>query len=154
MPDPIFRLDLEEKLSQGDIFENLEVAEAFATPPTMRMRVAVLTNSCDLDKQRPTALVVRMVPLADLPKGPAGDARQGRVARALFLPAEGAFPDSILDFEAIYRVPRASLIAAMEHGDRIASMTDRGRKALAGWLGYYIGREQAANAAGSGAPAL
>lgn len=148
MPDPMFLPMPREQLSQGDVFEGIEISDLAGNPPTFSARILLLTNDCDIDKVKthPVVLGLRVTPMSVLEnadRGLAGDVRRDRVPAAMLLESCPAFHESFLDFRYVHRVSREDLLSALQKGRRLASMSEDGRMAvLARFYAYFARRQQ------------
>lgn len=140
----MFAPSLTTELSQGDIVDDIEITEAFSTPPSSLERVVVVTNDCDIDKRsQDILLVARVWPIdrvEEQNKGLAGSIRKGRVAAAMLLGPHPDLPESFVDFRFLFRVPRDACMEAMNRGRRLASMSEDGRLAVLARLYSYFAR--------------
>lgn len=131
------------EISQGDIFDSLPLAVMEGTMAAVRMScVILLTQDCEYDKPSTlSVLVAEIMPLSRIAVGSQGNVRRNRVASAFYLPAQESFPESYVDFRAMGRVEKSTIIAEADRGNRRLSLTEEARLALqqqvAGFFGYH-----------------
>jgi hypothetical protein len=127
LPDP------RPKLSQGDLLDGVLVWEPDGKQSQpRRIRVAILSNDCEIDKPRERgrfALVVE----AQTPESAGdgwGNIQLGKGFNALHLPAGEGIAEGYLNLGRVYRVEKGALEEALQDGRRLGSMTDEGRELL------------------------
>lgn len=147
---------LADRISQGDVFDDIVTEDGFSEASRQPSRVILLTNDCDIDKRSfDVWLTVRLTPLSSLTgpaKGVAGDILRDRVPAALYVPASRSIPESFVDYRHIYRVRRDSITEAAASGRRVASMSEDGRVALGRRLIVFLRRKQRPKQPGESAP--
>lgn len=138
-------IDAEAPLSQGDIIDRCQivvreddpVAEKLQ-PIQLEVRIAVLTQACDLAQSRTNRILVAVVHDAELlvekgllkAKTISDQLRSHRIYGWYFLPA-GPIPESIVDLRDLHTVPRWHLEKLVSEGQRRARIATPFREHLA-----------------------
>lgn len=147
----MFADKLRDQVSQGDIFEGIDVSETLGGREDPFLGpVVLLSHDCEFDKQNQySALVARVYLLDHAPSGARAPIRSGQALNAVYLPAVGPRPESYVDLRYVHRVTKLSLNEAAAAGRRRASMTDEGRDALLGYLFRFFARRRPGEEAGT-----
>ena len=137
-----------ESLTQGDVLDDCPLvywetlsseAETELRPVTVRMRVVVLTQACDLAQGKATRVLVAVVHEAQhlvdrgllKSKFIRDQIRCHRVYGWYFLPAGEAMRESIVDLRHLHTVPRSVLDRLIKEGKRVIRITTPYREHLA-----------------------
>jgi hypothetical protein len=134
----MFQADLREEISQGDLFSRVPFVEG--DEESFR-RAVLLTHDCQFDKVASEYVLLAWVrPLVDLEVASQGNARSGRIKSAIYVP-EGppVMSESFIDLTRIAPIRKDRLIEIAER-ERVASMTDEARLALALRIAIFFGR--------------
>lgn len=133
----MFREEPREDLSQGDLFNAVEVPELEeGTLSTRPIQAVLLSHDCEvLNPKRKGkarhALVAEVRPASDAAEdGLWGMIEKGRVWNAFPLPPDQDGEASFVDFRRVYRVEKSVLQDTLEDGHRVASLTDDGREVI------------------------
>jgi len=139
---------MEDALTQGDILYDCPLVyweslssevETKPRPVTVRTRVVVLTQACDLVQSKATRVLVAVVHEAQnlvdrgiLKSNVIRDQiRSHRVYGWYFLPHGGVMEESLVDLRHLHTVPRLVLDRLVEAGKRVTSICTPYREHLA-----------------------
>jgi hypothetical protein len=136
---------LQEKVSQGDIFDGLPLSHvAWGTPPHSSLRYVraiLLTYDCEYDKPNCKFVPVAEVkPLSLVPENGRGNVRKNHVARSFYLQPQGGLEESYVDFRHVGVLDKRIVEDAFVGGRRIFSLDEDSvlalQEQLYGFLGY------------------
>ena len=136
---------LQEKVSQGDIFDGLPLSHvAWGTPPHSSLRYVraiLLTYDCEYDKPNcKFVLVAEVKPLSLVPENGRGNVRKNHVARSFYLQPQGGLEESYVDFRHVGVLDKRIVEDAFVGGRRIFSLDEDSvlalQEQLYGFLGY------------------
>jgi hypothetical protein len=144
-------------LTQGDLLDGCPIlfweyaataAEARPESASMRVRVVVLTQACDLAQAKATRVLVAVVHRVQhlveqgvlQSKLIRDQIRTHRVYGWYFLPTDGTVEESIVDLHDLHTIPRALLDNLIKDGKRVASIRTPFREHLAQHFATTYGR--------------
>jgi hypothetical protein len=137
---------LQDPLMQGDLvldcpisFLSMESDPDLPVPELTRIRVVILTQSCDLQQSKSQKVLVAPVYLAAVlaangvfkPAAIRDQVRLHRVYGWYFLPAADGLPESIVDLRDLHTVPRKLLETLVQRGKRPATIATPYREHMA-----------------------
>jgi hypothetical protein len=139
----MFLSSLSPEISQGDVFEDVEVLEVLGgREESYKGAVVLLSHDCEFDKPNQAyVLVARVLPLAEVHRSQWDQIRRGSALNAVYLPGVGERPESFINLRFIHRLPKDCLREAALLGRRVASMTPDGRAALVAYLYRFFARK-------------
>ena len=141
---PFYLSQLRQKISQGDIFFQIFVAdlEYPATIPTMRyINAVMLTHDCEFDKPKAmTALFAEIRPMHDVPIDSQGHVRNNTPLHTFYLPASDGLEESYVNLRRIYQVDKKFL--TQQGTTRFRSVEEDVRLALERVISTYFGVER------------
>ena len=143
----MYRDDLREEISQGDVFLNLPLSDytfgdgATATFGTPRIGpIVLLSNDCDYDHRRfimvaELLVLQKSVKLADM------DTIRNNQSRRPFYysPLEDVLPESCVDFCRIHRIDKRFIVDCADIYPRLVSLTDEARSSLRMRIAIFFG---------------
>lgn len=134
---------LRGEISQGDIFEGVDIAEVLdGREDGYQGSVILLSHDCEFDKPNVDyVLVARVLPLDSTSSAAWGAIRTGQALNAIHLPGVGHHPERFINLRFIHRLPKAVLIEAGVVGRRSISMSDDGRAALVAYIFRFFARQ-------------
>ena len=134
----------EEPISQGDIIDNCAIlfwdgSVGELQPATVRVRVIILTQACDLAQSKAERVLVAVVHNAQhlvdrglLNPGLIRDhLRHHRIYGWYFLPAGDVLSESVVDLRDLHTLQRPMLEHGIKQGSRICRITTPYREHLA-----------------------
>jgi hypothetical protein len=139
----MFRQTPWPQLSQGDLFDGIQISESLTggKKKEARYRVIVLSHGCEIDKRdNHTCLCARIVALDNRPPTYVEALRIGDVANAMYLAPIAGWGEAYVDFRFIFRVHRSQFQEAAGSPSRVASMSEAGQFALQIALFAFFGR--------------